>query len=152
MTINICRNSHTYVWGQHIPLNAWYGEDAHGWWMCTAHGKSEDGSLVLYRYNGTRWLKAQEKSATTHTIWAWAEKHGLWWTKVHWFKEEDRQISLVAKQYSQEKRRENMMRHTRKHKKSSIGTRLDKENYYADKLIVDYECSNRPMHDFQRYY
>ena len=151
MKIYICNNSHTYIWGQHIPFGAWYGEDAKSWWMCTAHGKSENGSLVLYRFDGTRWIKSQENSVTTHKIWAWADKYGLWWTKCHWFKEEDKQISLAAKQYLHEKKRENMMRHTRKHKSGGSGMRLDRENYYADKLIVDYECSSRPMHDFQRY-
>ena len=150
--IYICKDTNTYVWGQHIPFGAWYGLDAQSWWFCTAHGKSSDGSLELYRYNGIRWIKARENSGTTHKIWAWANKHNLWWTKCHWFKEEDRRKSLVAKQELHMRRFKNMMKHERKHKRGSSGIRLDKDNYYADKLIIDYECSSRPMHDFRTYY
>lgn len=152
MIIYICNNSHTYVWNQHIPYGAWYGQDEKSWWFCTAHGKNEDKSLTLYRYNGTQWIKTHERSNTTLKIYAWAEHHDLWWTKCHWFKEEDKQKSLVAKHDSHMKKYENMMKAERKHKKGSNGIRLDKENYYADKLIIDYECSKKPLHDFQRFY
>lgn len=152
MKIYICNNKNTYVWGQHIPFNAWYGQDEKSWWFCTVHGKSEDNSLVLYRFDDTRWIKTHECSNTTLKICAWAEYHGLWWTKCHWFKEEDRQKSLVAKQCAHEKKYANMMKHTRKHKKGSSGMRLDKENYYANKTITDYECSRIAYHDFPRFY
>ena len=151
MKIYVCNNSHTYIWEQHIPLGAWYGQDSKSWWMCTAHGRTDDGSLVLYRFNGTRWVKAHENSNTTRLIWAWAESRCVWWTKVHWFKEDDKQKSFVAKHDSHIKKYENMMKHDRKHKKSG-GIRLDQENFYADKIFVDYECRNIPMHDFQKFY
>lgn len=152
MKINICKNSHTYIWGQHIPYNAWYGQDAQSWWFCTTHGKSVDNSLVLYRFNGVRWTKMHETSKTTQTICQWAESVGAWWTKVHWFKEEDRQKRLVTKADNHIKRIESMMKHERKHKSGGSGIRLDKENYYADKTISDYECRNNPLHDFRTYY
>lgn len=152
MKIYICNDAYTYVWGQHIPFGAWYGQDNKSWWFCTAHGKSDDNSLTLYRFNGTRWIKIHEVSETTKSICQWAESTGSWWTKVHWFKEEDKQKSLVTKRDLRMKQWTNMMKHERKHKKSGSGMRLDKENYYADKTFIDYECSNRPMHDFQSYY
>lgn len=157
MKICICKDAHTYIWGQHIPFNAWYGQDGLSWWFCTAHGKSEDKSLELYRFNGVRWVKMREQSVTTNVIYQWAEHYNLWWTKVHWFKtEEDRQKSLVAKQIlkheSHIRKIENLMKHTRKQKKGGSGIRLDEENYYANKLFTDYECCSRPMHDFRRYY
>lgn len=113
MKIAICKNTHTYIMNQHIPYGAWYGADSKGWWFCTAHGKSKDGSLELYRYNGQRWVKSQENSATTRSVCAWAESAGLWWTKCHWFKDEDRQKSLVAKQNDHMKMYENLMKHRR---------------------------------------
>lgn len=150
--IHICSDTHTWVWGQHIPLNAWYGQDSQGWWFCTAHGKSEDNSLVLFRFNGTRWVKAHERSNTTHVICQWAEQHNLWWTKCHWFKEEDKQTRLVARHDAHIRDFERMMSHDRKHKKGSSGIRLDKENYYAGIMVIDYECTKRTMHDFRQYY
>jgi len=149
MKIHICNDTHTYIWGQHIPFNAWYGQDSLSWWFCTAHGKSEDKSLELYRFNGMRWIKMRECSHTTHTIYQWAEHYNLWWTKVHWFKDEDRQKSLVAKQDNHLHSIANLMKHSRKHKKGGSGIRLDKENYYAQHTFTDYECSNRPLHDFR---
>lgn len=151
MKINVCNHSQTYIWNQHIPLNAWFGKDSKSWWFCTEHKKSTDGSLVLYRFNGTRWEKTNENSDTTRTICAWAEATSLWWTKVHWFKEEDRKKSLVAKQDSHRSYYMNLMKHSRKHK-NGVGIRLDKDNYYADKTFTDYECNNNPMHDFRKYY
>lgn len=155
MNICICKDAHTYIWGQHIPYNAWYGQDETGWWFCTVHGVSEDNTLTLRRYNGTRWVEVQENSRTTQNICAWATHRGLWWTKVHWFKDEDKQKSLVAKQIikhdSYMNHYQNLMKHDRKHKKSG-GIRLDKENFYANKIFTDYECSNNPVHDFKQYY
>ena len=110
MNIEICNNSYTYVWNKHIPLNAWYGQDETGWWMCTAHGRSKDKSLELYRLNGTRWTKSREISDTTRKIWEWAEVHRLWWTTVHWFHEEDKIKSFVTKQHHKMSEYENMMK------------------------------------------
>ena len=151
MKIYICNSKNTYIWGQHIPLKAWYGQDAKSWWFCTEHEKTQDCSLVLYRFNGTRWVKAHEHSNSTRTIWAWADTYNLWWTKVHWFKDTDKQRSLVARQELRFNQYVNLMKHDRKHKKSN-GIRLDKENYYADKTLTDYECCFVPMHDFRTYY
>ena len=150
MNISICTNAYTYVWNQHIPLNAWYGQDELSWWFCTAHGKSGNASLELYRFNGERWIKMREQSATTEKICQWVDNNNLWWTKCHWFKDEDRQKNLVAKHHNHIKNIENMMKHDRKRKKGGSGIRLDKENYYADKTITDYECSNRPLNDFSK--
>ena len=152
MKICICKNSHTYVWGQHIPFNAWYGQDGIGWWFCTAHGRTDDGSLTLYRYNGTRWIKTHENSDTSRKIWQWAESAALWWTKVYWFKDEDKQKSLVARRDSHMKRIQNLMRHERQHKSGGSGIRLDKENFRADKTITEYECRKVALNDFPRAY
>lgn len=151
MNISICKDAYTYVWGQHIPGGAWYGQDDKSWWFCTAHGRNDDGSLILYRFNGTRWSKSAECSKTTLEICAWADKHKLWWTKCHWFKEEDRQKGLVARRDSHIKQYKDMMRHERKHKKGGSGIRLDQENYYASRMVTDYECSSRPLHDFPQF-
>ena len=96
----------------------------------------------------------REKSTTTKNICQWATTMRLWWTKCYWFKEDDKQKSLVAKQYYHTKHIENMLRHDRIHKSGGSGIRLDKENYYADKTITDYEPTNnhKPFHDFQRVY
>ena len=110
MRINICNDAHTYIMNQHIPLGAWYMHDKKGWVFCTAHGKSKDGSLELYRYNGVRWIKCRENSTTTRYICAWAEKTGSWWTKCHWFKDENRQKNLATKQYMNMKKFEKLMR------------------------------------------
>lgn len=151
MKIGICNNPHTYIWGQHIPYNAWYGQDSKSWFFCTAHGKSDDGSLVLYRFNGARWVKNTEKSRSTLMICTWAETNGLWWTKVYWFKDDDKQKSLVARQDNKFNEYANLMKHDRKHKKNG-GIRLDKENHYASKTLTDYECRNIPIHDFRSYH
>ena len=151
MNINICNDSYTYIWNQHIPLNAWYGQDDESWWFCTVHGKSEDNSLELRRFNGTRWIKVYENSSTTQAICAWATHKRLWWTSVHWFNEEEEQKSLVARRNNSFNKYANMMKHDRKHKKGN-GIRLDKENFYASKIFTDYECSNNPVHDFRQYY
>lgn len=156
MNISICTNNHTYIWSQHIPLNAWYGqdkEDSSGWWFCTVHGKpEEDNTLELRRFDGVRWIKVRENSDTTRNICQWATSLHLWWTKCHWFKDEDRQKSLVTRQNKHLNDIQNLMRHSRKHKKGGSGIRLDKENYYADKTITDYECCKTTLHDFQRIY
>lgn len=151
MIVKRCVNEYTWIWDKHIPLGAWYGQDAQGWFFCTQHAKSDDNSLTLYRLNGTRWVKGVECTRTTRVVCAWAEQHGLWWTKCHWFKEEDKKIRCVTKHDSYIKRYENMMKHDKKHKKSGSGIRLDKENYYASVTFTDYECSNRPLHDFRTY-
>ena len=151
--ISVCKNTHEYIWGQHIPLNAWYGCDSVGWWFCTVHGKPEnDNELELRRFNGSRWIKVHENSETTHNICQWATSLRLWWTKCHWFKEEDAQKSLVTKHERHINGLKNMMKHSRKHKSGGSGIRLSKENYYADKTMTDYECSKNPLHDFKRYY
>lgn len=150
--ILVCENPHEYIWGQHIPLNAWYGCDSVGWWFCTVHGKPENDELELRRFDGSRWLKVRESSETTRNICQWATSLHLWWTKCHWFKKEDIQKSLVAKHDKHIKNIENMMRHSRKHKSGGSGIRLDKENFRANKTFTDYECRNVTMHDFQKYY
>ena len=151
--ISVCKNTHEYIWGQHIPLNAWYGCDSVGWWFCTVHGKPEnDNELELRRFNGERWIKVREQSVTTKNICEWATTMHLWWTKCHWWKEDDLQKSLVTKHDRHTRSIQNMMKHSRKHKSGGSGIRLDKENYCADKTITDYECSKSPLHDFQRYY
>ena len=151
MKVQVCINNYTYIWGQHIPLNAWFGHDNISFFFITAHKPSDDFSMVIYRYNGVRWEKRYEISQTTRTIYAWANHHNLWYTKCHWFKSEDRQKSIVARHDNHTKYISNMMKHSRKHKKSGSGIRLDKENFYADKTFTDYECRNKPMHDFPRY-
>lgn len=153
MKIKICKDPHTYIWNFHIPLNAWYGCDSKGWWLCTVHGEpEEENTLELRRFNGECWVKVREYSSTTQNICQWATTMRLWWTKCHWFKDEDRQKSLVTKQQAHIKSLQNMMRHERKHKSGGSGIRLDKENYYADKTITDYECRKNTMHDFRRVY
>lgn len=150
MRIYTCMNSHTYLWNQHIPLNAWYGQDKHSWWFCTAHERTDDYSLELYRFNGTRWIKRREYSPTTKAIWKWAEMRDLWWTKCHWFKAEDKEQRSVTEHDNYIKYLENLMHHDRTHKKSSMGVRLDKENYYAAITYTDYECRKITLHDFRR--
>ena len=153
MNISVCKNNYEYIWNQHIPLNAWYGCDSVGWWFCTVHGKPENGNeLELRRFNGTCWIKVREDSETTQNICQWATTMRLWWTKCHWFKEEDTQKNLVTRQERHIRNIQNMMHHARKHKSGGSGIRLDKENFRADKTITDYECSKSPLHDFQRYY
>ncbi len=152
MNISICDNNHEYIHNQHIPLNAWYGCDERGWWFCTVHRQTDDGFLYLRRFDGEHWIKVREKSPTTKNICQWATTKKLWWTKCHWFKEEDSQKRLVAKQNNHVRDIQSMMKHERKRKTGGSGIRLDIENYYADKTITDYECTKTPMHDFQRYY
>ena len=153
MNISVCKNSHEYIWGQHIPLNAWYGCDSISWWFCTVHGKPEnDNELELRRFDGSRWYKVRENSETTRNICQWATTMRLWWTKCHWWKEEDKQKNLVTRQDQHIRSIQNMMKHARKHKSGGSGIRLDKENYCADKTFTDYECSRVTMHDFQQYY
>lgn len=151
MRIYVCRDAHTWIYNQHIPQGAWYGEDMHGWWFCTAHLPRVDGALQLYRFNGTRWVSHYELSNTVRAICGWADRHNLWHTKNKWYKVEDKQNSLAAKQYNHTKQVENMMRHSRKHKSGGMGVRLDKENFYSDKTFTDYECRKVALNDFQRY-
>lgn len=153
MNIEICKESNNYIWGFHVPFNAWYGCDSEGWWICTVHGEPEEqNTLELRRFNGEYWVKVREQSGTTQNICQWATTMHLWWTKCYWFKDEDRQKSLVTKHQAHIKSIQNMMRHERKYKSVGSGIRLDKENYYADKTITDYECRKNTMHDFQRVY
>ena len=142
MNIEICNDNYTYIWNQHIPLGAWYGQDENGWWFCTKHKMSKD-TLTLRRFNGVRWLEIEETSRTTQNICAWATHRGLWWTKSQWLMAEDRKKSLVARHDSHRKSYQNMMKHDRKHKKSGSGIRLDKENFFAYELVTDYACSNK---------
>lgn len=111
MKIFICNDKDTYILNQHIPFNAWYGCDSQGWWFCTVHGEpEEDNTLELRRFNGERWIKVREQSATTKNICEWATSMNLWGTKCYWFKTEDRQKSLVAKHYKHIKSIEKLMR------------------------------------------
>ena len=152
MKVQVCINKHEYIFDQHIPFNAWVGEDDKGFFFITAHKPSDDFSLMVYRYNGVYWEKRLEISRTTYIIHAWASRHNLWWTKCHWFKDEDRHRKSIS-QYSRRMNEvSDMMKHSRKHKKSGSGIRLDKENFYAPRTITDYECREKPMHDFPRYY
>lgn len=96
--IHICNNAHTYIYNQHIPLGAWYGQDSKSWWFCTTHKKSSDYTLELYRFDGVRWVKASERTTTTKKICEWATTNKLWWTKCHWFKETNKKINLVTKE------------------------------------------------------
>lgn len=143
MSINVCNDNYTYIWNQHIPLGAWYGQDENGWWFCTVHKKSEDNTLELRRFNGTRWVKIQENSRTTQNICAWATYKRLWYTKCQWFREEDKQRRCVTQHDNHVKRIQNMMKHDRKHKKSSSGIRLDKDYFYAEMIVTDYACCNK---------
>lgn len=120
--------------------------------FCTVHAKSYDDSLELRRFNGQRWIKVHELSITTRTICKWATMHNLWWTPVHWFKEEDKNVYAQFRQDAYFTELSKLMKHERKHKKSGSGIRLDKENFYANKSITDYECRKNTMHDFQRVY
>ena len=147
MNISVCKNDREYIWGQHIPLNAWYGCDELGWWFCTVHGKPEnDNELELRRFNGERWIRVRENSETTRNICQWATTMRLWWTKCHWWKEEDRLINLAAKRDANIKKFENMMRHSYKRKKCGGGSLI------YNGSITDYECSKNPLHDFRRCY
>lgn len=162
MNIEICKDNNTYIWGFHVPLNAWYGQDGDNswdWWICTVHGKPEnDNTLELRRFNGECWVKVSENSDTTQAICQWATALRLWWTKCQWFKEEDKQKSLATKQLIKQERHinslKNLMKHDRKHKSGGSGIRLDIENFRADKTFTDYECTNnhKRFHDFQRSY
>ena len=151
MKVKVCIDKFTYIWNQHIPFNAWYGEDNLGFFFCTAHKKSPDLSLTLYRYDGVRWVKSAEISDTTRKISAWADRHNLWYTKCQWFNDDDRKLKEYTKCISHHDSIASMMKHSRRHKKSGMGTRLDKENFFADKTFTDYECRHEPIHDFRRY-
>ena len=153
MNISVCKNNYEYIWNQHIPLNAWYGCDSVGWWFCTVHGKPENGNaLESRRFTGTCWIKVREDSETTQNICQWATTMRLWWTKCHWFKEEDTQKNLVSRRERHIRNIRNMMHHARKHRSGESGIRLDKENVRADKTFTDYECSKNPLHDFIQSY
>lgn len=161
MNIEICKDNNTYIWGFHVPLNAWYGcdkeYDSTGWWICTVHGQPEENNtLELRRFNGDRWVKVRENSDTTQAICQWATSLHLWWTKCYWFKNKDKEKSFVTKQLAKHERHinslKNMMKHDRRHKPGGSGIRLDKENFRADKTITDYECRGVTMFDFQRSY
>lgn len=114
--------------------------------------------LELRRFNGECWVKVCENSDTTQAICQWATALRLWWTKCQWFKEEDKQKSLVTKQLIRQERHMNslksLMKHDRKHKSGGSGIRLDVENFRADKTFTDYECTNNHhrFHDFQKSY
>lgn len=154
MNIAICNDSHTYIWDFHLPVNAWYGCDTDGWWLCTVHGKPEnDNELELRRFDGVRWYKVRENSETTRNICQWATAKKLWWTKCHWHKSEDVEKRLVAKHDRYMRCMENLMSHDRKHKSGGSGVRLDKENFYANKLFTNYECASNSnkLHDFKQY-
>ena len=153
MNISVCKNNYEYIWNQHIPLNAWYGCDSVGWWFCTVHGKPEMGNdFDLRRFYCTCWIKVREDSETRQNICQWATTMRLWWTKCHWFKEEDTQKNLVTRQERHIRNIQAMMHHARTHKSGGSGIRLDKENFRADKTFTDYECSKNPLHDFIQSY
>lgn len=146
MDISICKDNNTYIWGFHVPFNAWYGQDGDdswNWWVCTVHGQpEEDNTLELRRFNGENWVKVRENSDTTQAICQWATSLRLWWTKCHWFKDEDKEKNLVTRQLIKHERHtnslKNMMRHDRRHKKGGSGIRLDVENFRADKTFTEY--------------
>lgn len=146
MDISICKDNNTYIWGFHVPFNAWYGQDGDdswNWWVCTVHGQpKEDNTLELRRFNGENWVKVRENSDTTQAICQWATSLRLWWTKCHWFKDEDKEKNLVTRQLIKHERHtnslKNMMRHDRRHKKGGSGIRLDVENFRADKTFTEY--------------
>ena len=160
MNISVCDNDNTYIWGFHVPLNAWYGQDGDdswNWWICTVHGQpEEDNTLELRRFNGENWVKVRENSDTTQEICQWATSLRLWWTKCHWFNDVDKQKHLATRHITKHEHYMNnlkpMMKHSRKHKSGGSGIRLDKENFCADKTITDYECRKVALNDFSRVY
>lgn len=147
----VCGDDHTWIGGQHMPLNAWYGRDEKSWWFCTAHARSKDGSLTLYRQSDSRWVKSWELSPTTRMVWRIAETNCFWYTPCHWFKREDAGRRVYAENQLHFNAVEHMMAHGRRRKAGgSDGVRLDKENARAETTFTDYECSSSAMNSFPR--
>lgn len=153
MKLYICNNSHTYIWDFFVPLNAWYGQDNKGWWICTKHAPQKDGYLYLRRFNGITWIESLEKSATTNCICRIATKNKLWYTKVTWFKAAEKVIKKMTKKEQNHNNYANMMKHDRRHKSGGgSGTPLWKDYKQATITFTDYECTKYALNDFPTCY
>lgn len=148
VTFNINTSQYNYIWSFHIPLNAWYGVIGDTFWICTDHRRNPNKSLTLYVYDCASgdWHKTTCNNKLTNWIYTIADKHNLWYTKSIWFNDHDRQQHKKEREDQHFKNLNNCMKHSRKHKKSG-GTFKDNKN-----IVTDYECSNKPLHDFNRYY
>lgn len=101
--------------------------------VCTNFRQSRKKPLRVYCYIQTekRWAITFLKGSKKEIMWDYYRKNK---------KNKSTNYAHIA----------HMMKHDRKHKTGGSGIRLDKENYYADKTVTDYECRGKSLNDFPR--
>ena len=94
--------------------------------VCSDFNHSRDRKIEIYVHLPKQgWVRTYEKNQLTEIMWTYYRKS--------------------VQQKKSHDNYEKMMRHSRKKKYSSGGSRLGNSSY-----TTDYECTKEPLHDFRR--
>ena len=121
---------HEVIKGKEIPMNSIVLRlDNKAILVCSKfnHSRKQNLELLVWLPTQNKWVRTYAKNEYTEMMWDYYRKHQQ--KRSHNFRT-----------------CENMMRHERKHKAGSGGSRI------YNGSITDYECSKNPMHDFRRCY
>ena len=121
---------HEVIKGKEIPMNSIVLRlDNKAILVCSKfnHSRKQNLELLVWLPTQKKWVRTYAKNEYTEMRWDYYRKHQQ--KRSHNFRT-----------------CENMMRHERKHKAGSGGSRI------YNGSITDYECSKNPMHDFRRCY
>lgn len=109
-------------------------------------------SVVVYLDNGTVIVCKDFSRPRTEKLclFHWSPEERQW--KRSFVKDDCTEMIWKFHRKCQRKKSGNptceyLMRHSRKHKKSSGGSRLTRSE-----IVTDYECTKSPLHDFRTYY
>ena len=95
---NISRTFDNVLEEMRLPINALYGKDESGLWVCAHKSVLESEKpgdlplLRLYRYDSQGWGIVVEKSRTTAFIYNTALKYHVWETPIRWPGRERREM------------------------------------------------------------
>lgn len=93
---NVSRTFDNVLEKMRLPINALYGKDESGLWVCAHKSVLENSgifpALRLYRYDSQGWSIVVEKSNTTAFIYNTALKYHVWETPIKWPGRERREM------------------------------------------------------------
>lgn len=121
---------HEIIKGKEMPMNSIVLRlDNKAILVCSKfnHSRKYNLELTVWLPTENKWVRTYAKNEYTEMMWNYYRKHQQ--KRSHNFRT-----------------CENMMRHERKHKAGSGGSRI------YNGSITDYECSSNPLHDFRKCY
>ena len=68
LRVTLCNKTANIWYGFHVPVGALYGKDKDGQKFVFTHIPYKGDGLILYRYNGSEWIRSKECNGLTDYI------------------------------------------------------------------------------------